>query len=144
MSGRLRPPACDTGGVADVTPLQGELQTQVMSALWRLGTGTVQQVHKALPSRYRGAYNTTQTVLNRLAERGLLSRKREGIAIVYKPKVTEAEYLASSIEQTLSAASADARQVALAQLIGGMDSDELSGLQELAKEISSARKGRRK
>lgn len=127
-----------------MTPLQGELQTQVMSVLWRLGSGTVQQVHAALPSRYRGAYNTTQTVLNRLAERGLLSRKREGIAIVYKPKVTEAEYLSRSIEQTLSAASADARQVALAQLIGGMDSDELTGLQELAKEITTARKGRRK
>lgn len=126
-----------------MTPLQGELQTQVMSALWRLGSGTVEQVRTALPSRYRGAYNTTQTVLNRLAERGLLSRRREGIAIVYKPKVTEAEYLARSIQHTLAAASADARQVALAQLIGGMDTAELSELQELAKEIATARKGRR-
>lgn len=127
-----------------MTPLQGELQTQVMSALWRLGSGTVEQVRSALPSRYRGAYNTTQTVLNRLAERGLLARKREGVAFVYRPKVTEAEYLSRSIEHTLSGASADARQVALAQLIGGMDSDELSELQRLAKDVTNARKGRRR
>lgn len=115
-----------------------------MSTLWRLGSGTVEQVRTALPARYRGAYNTVQTVLNRLAERGLLTRERDGVAIVYRPKVTEAEYLSRSIEHTLSGASADARQVALAQLIGGMDSDELSELQRLAKEVTSARKGRRR
>jgi predicted transcriptional regulator len=126
-----------------MTPLQGELQTQVMSALWRLGEGTVEQVRSALPSRYRGAYTTVQTVLNRLAERGLLARTRVGIAMVYRPKVSEAEYLSRSIEQALSGASADARQVALAQLIGGMDGEQLSELQRLAKEVGTRRRGRR-
>ena len=32
--------------------------------------GTVEQVRGELPPRYQGAYNTVQTVLNRLAERG--------------------------------------------------------------------------
>jgi predicted transcriptional regulator len=129
--------------VTELTPLQGDLQTQVMAVLWRLGSGTVEQVRTDLPARYRGAYTTTQTVLNRLAERGLLARKRDGIAIVYRPKVTEAEYLSRSIERTLSGASADARQVALAELIGAMGSDELDELQRLAQEIAGARKGRR-
>ena len=138
---RLLP--CDTGRVPDVTPLQGELQMQVMSALWRLGSGTVEQVRTALPPRYRGAYTTIQTVLNRLAERGLLARKREGIAIVYRPKVSEADYLSRSIEHTLSGASADARQVALAQLIGTLAGEELDELQRMAKEAAAARKRRR-
>ena len=129
--------------MADLTPIQGELQTQIMAVLWRLGNGTVEQVRAALPSRYRGAYTTVQTVLNRLSERGLLSRKRAGMAIVYRPKVSEAEYLSRSIERTLAGASADARQVALAQLIGGMDRSELTELQRMAKGIGKARKGRR-
>ena len=127
-----------------MTPLQGELQTQVMSALWRLGEGTVEQVRSALPPRYRGAYTTVQTVLNRLAERGLLARRRVGIAMVYRPKVSEAEYLSRSIEQALSGASADARQVALAQLIGDLDGEQLSELQRLAKEVGKARGRRRR
>jgi predicted transcriptional regulator len=128
--------------MADVTPFTGELQTQVMSALWRRGSGTVEQVRSALPPRYRGAYNTIQTVLNRLAERGVLSRSRSGNAIEYRPVFSEAEYLSRSISQTLAAASMDARQAALARLIGGLDKGELEDLQRLAKEMGKARRRR--
>lgn len=128
--------------MADVAPFTGELQTQVMSALWRLGSGTVEQVRSALPPRYRGAYNTTQTVLNRLAERGLLSRVRAGNAIEYRPVFSEAEYLSRSITNTLAAASMDARQAALARLIGGLDKRELADLQQLAKETGPPRRKR--
>lgn len=126
-----------------ITPIQGELQVQLMAALWRIEAGTVEQVRAALPARYRGAYTTVQTVLNRLAERGLLSRRRTGQAIFYRPRVTEAEYLSGSIERTLATASPDARQAALAQLIGALDRDELSEVQRLAKEVARARTGRR-
>ena len=128
--------------MAGVTPIQGELQTQVMAALWRLGTGTVEQVRSELPSRYRGAYTTVQTVLNRLAERGLLSRAREGRGIVYRPEVSEADYLSRTIRHTLAGASNDARQAALANIIGGLDARELSEVQKLAKEAGSRRRRR--
>lgn len=49
-----------------------------MGALWRIGEGRVGEVRGALPERYRSAYTTVQTVLNRLSERGLLSRERAG------------------------------------------------------------------
>ena len=128
--------------MADLTPFTGELQTQVMSALWRLGSGTVEQVRSGLPPRYRGAYNTIQTVLNRLAERGLLSRTKAGNAIEYRPVFSEAEYLSRSISQTLAAASLDARQAALARLIGGLEKEELQDLQRLAKEMGKTRRRR--
>lgn len=128
--------------MADVTPLTGELQTQIMSALWRLGSGTVEQVRSALPPRYRGAYNTVQTVLNRLAERGLLSRKKSGNAIEYRPVFSEAEYLSRSISQTLAGASMDARQAALARLIGTLDKEELADLQALARQMGDERRKR--
>lgn len=128
--------------MAEVTPFTGELQAQIMSALWRLGSGTVEQIRGALPPRYRGAYNTIQTVLNRLAERGLLSRKKAGNAIEYRPVLSEAEYLSRSISQTLAGASMDARQAALARLIGGLDKDELADLQQLAKEMGDKRRKR--
>src|ERR1700755_2685624 len=103
-----------------------------MSALWRLGAGTVEQVRSELPGRYRGAYNTVQTVLNRLAERGLLERVREGRGFVYRPLLSEAEYLSGSIRRTLAGASSDARQAALASIIGGLRPDELAELEALA------------
>jgi predicted transcriptional regulator len=120
--------------------IQGELQAQAMAALWRLGSGTVEQVRGELPSRYRGAYNTVQTILNRLTDRGLLGRERAGRGFVYRPLLSEAEYLSGSIRRTLAGASSDARQAALASIIGGLRPDELAELEALA---GQARAGRR-
>jgi predicted transcriptional regulator len=75
-----------------------------------------------------------QTVLNRLAEGGLLRRVREGRGFVYEPQVSEAEYLSGSIRRTLSGASSGARQAALASIISGLRPDELTKLQQLARE----------
>lgn len=128
--------------MAEDTRISGELQTQLMSAMWRLGAGTVEQVRSELPPRYRGAYTTVQTVLNRLAERGLLSRHKVGNAIEYRPKISEAEYLSRSIAQTLAGASSDARQAALARVIADLDKGELSALQRLARDIAGKRRQR--
>lgn len=127
--------------MAEMTPIQGELQVQIMAVLWRLEEGTVEQVRSALPRRYRGAYTTVQTVLNRLVERGMLTRRKEGTTFVYVPSFSEAEYLSKSIEHTLSGASSEARQVALAQLVGGLERKQITELQKLAKEIDRRRSG---
>jgi predicted transcriptional regulator len=116
------------------SPVLGDLQAQIMSAMWRLEAATVEEVRSALPTRYRGAYNTVQTVLNRLAERGLLTRRKRGNAIEYRPKLSEAEFLSRSIASTLAGASSGARQAVLARLVGGLDQEELDELRQLAEE----------
>lgn len=130
--------------MAELKPIQGELQGQIMPVLWRIESGTVEQIRAALPARYRSAYNTVQTVLNRLVERGLLARERRGHAFVYRPLVSEADYLSRSIETTLAGASSEARQIALAQLVGGLGSDELDELRAVAAEIDGQRRRRRR
>ncbi len=128
--------------MTDDTRISGELQTQLMAAIWRLGAGTVEQVRSEVPPRYRGAYTTVQTVLNRLADRGLLSRHKVGNAIEYRPKISEADYLSRSIASTLSGASVGARQAALARLIADLDRGELSELQRMAREVGEKRRKR--
>jgi predicted transcriptional regulator len=124
--------------MTEAAPIKGELQLQLMSVLWRLGSGTVEQIRASLPARYRSAYTTVQTVLNRLADRGLVKRERKGNAILYWPKISEAAYLSRTIEMTMAGASAEARQTVLAQLVGTLGDDEVARLQGLARR---ARKG---
>ena len=121
----------------DITPFQGELQAQVMSAMWRLREATVDQVRDALAQD--SAYTTVQTVLNRLADRGLLAREREGRHFRYVTLVSEAEYVSGSLRRTLAGASVDARQAALAQLIGALGEDERAELAHLADEAAKRR-----
>jgi predicted transcriptional regulator len=129
--------------VTDRSGITGELQTQIMGVLWRLGSGTVEEVRSALPPRYRGAYNTVQTVLNRLVERDLLERERQGRGFTYRPVVSEAEYLSQNIDRALAGASSQARQAVLASLLGGLEQSEFDELRDLAQQ-AGVRRGRRR
>jgi predicted transcriptional regulator len=110
--------------------VQGEVQLEVMKAVWRTGGGSVEDIRRAMPARYRGAYTTTQTVLNRLAERGLVSRTPGDAArgptgrITYRPAIREEDYFVESLEQALAGASAEARRAAVARLAGRLGGDE--------------------
>lgn len=128
-----------TDTMAKTTPMQGELQHQIMAALWRLGEGTVEAVRSELPEDHRGAYTTVQTVLNRLAERGMLTRHKDGRGLAYQPVLTEAEYLSRSMEHTLAGATPSARQAALAALLGGMAPNELDEVRRLARRVAKSR-----
>lgn len=120
--------------------LQGEVQMEVMRTLWRLGgPSTVEDVRRAMPARRHGAYTTVQTILNRLAERGLLSRERRGKPMFYEPKISEADYYSRSVRQTLATASEDARRTALAQLVGDMAPGERDEIAALAREVAQRR-----
>jgi len=121
-------------------PIQGELQERVMRIIWRRDRGTVEDVRQALPTPYRGAYTTVQTILNRLADRGLLKREKTGKAFVYSAKISEADYLAGSLNRTLAGASEAARRAALATLVGKLDPSEMDEIRSLAAEIGRKRK----
>ena len=123
----------------EAAQFSGALQQELMRVLWRDGPGTVEGVRERLPKKSRGAYTTVQTVLNRLSERGLLHRELQGSAIVYTPRLSEVQYLERSINEALSGASDEARQAALAGLVGELDEKELKAVRSKAAVI----KGRR-
>lgn len=110
-----------------------------MAVLWRTGPGTVEHVREGLPARHRSAYTTVQTVLNRLTDRGLVSRVRRGRTMVYTAQLSEAQYLSQSLERALAGASLEARQVALTQLIGGLDPEEFERFGDQARRLRGRR-----
>ena len=123
------------------THLQGELQVALMHVLWRVGEASVQEARNRLPRRFRdSAYTTVQTVLNRLAGRGLVARRRKGRAIAYTPKVSEADYYSRSLRDALAPASSEARRSVLAQLVGDLKPSERAEIESLVVEARRRRK----
>lgn len=110
-----------------------------MAAVWKLGEAKVEDVRVLLPARNRRAYTTVQTVMNRLAERGLLTRERSGNAFVYRAKYEEGDYLAERIGQRLAEASPDARRQALVSLIEDLEPGELDEVARLTARIKRQR-----
>ena len=135
--------------MTETPTFHGALQASLMRVLWTTGGGTVQMVRDALPPDDQHAYTTIQTVLNRLAERGLVEREKRGgetrgPVFAYRPAVTEHEYVSATIGRVLSDASPSVRDAALAQLVSGLDPRELRKLEGLAADVDRrrAKKGR--
>lgn len=117
-----------TGARKGQLELRGDLQVEIMQLVWQLGAATVDDVRDKQPQSRRPAYNTVQTVMNRLTERGLLKRERSGRAYVYRPAYAEPEYLAQAMRERLAGASRETRQAALLNLIEGLDGEDLAEL----------------
>ena len=68
------------------TLTEGELR--IMDAVWRLGRASVRDVADALQPKNGVAYNTVQTMLGILTDKGYLHRVKEGRAFVYEAQVS--------------------------------------------------------
>ena len=68
--------------------LPPRLELECLKALWELGEGNVKQVRDALAAERALAYTTVMTVLDRLARRGGVDRRKVGRSFVYVPVLT--------------------------------------------------------
>jgi predicted transcriptional regulator len=120
---------------------RGDLQAEVMAAVWRLGEATVEQVRELQPAERRSAYTTIQTVLNRLVDRGFLSRAKEGRRFVYRARADQIDYLTRTIGDRLGRASPEARRSVLMNMVEELEPEDLEELARFAEQIRRARRG---
>lgn len=71
-----------------VRELPPRLELECLKALWVIGEGNVKQVRDVLASDRDFAYTTVMTVLDRLARRGAVHRRKVGRSFVYVPALT--------------------------------------------------------
>jgi len=94
--------------ILDLSPLE----LDCMNALWPVGEATVRDIQQALyPTRPR-AYTTIMTILDRMAQKGIVLRHKSGRAWVYRPNLSAQE----------------ARSQALAHLVDGFFAGSSEGL----------------
>jgi predicted transcriptional regulator len=79
----------------------GELQLEVLKTLWRIGAGTVAEIHQGLEGGARLAHNTVATLLRRLEARGLVRHRQEGRKFIYEPAVTERRVMGNVADDVL-------------------------------------------
>jgi BlaI family penicillinase repressor len=61
------------------------LELECLRVLWAMGEGNARSVREALAPGRTLAYTTVLTLLERLAKRGQLSRRKDGRSFIYKP-----------------------------------------------------------
>ena len=82
---------------ASVTLTEGE--QRLMEVIWRRRHATVAQVLEQLPEDERPAFNTVQTLLRILEQKGYLRHEEAGRAFVYYPVVARVEATRAAVKQ---------------------------------------------
>ena len=70
--------------LAEQAPSERELD--VLKALWELGEGSVRDVHGRMHPSAGLHFNTVQTLLRIMEDKGLVGHRAEGRTFVYSPK----------------------------------------------------------
>ena len=116
----------------------GELERAVMEHVW--GTDTevsVREVHEALRHERDLAYTTVMTVMSRLTHKGILTRRRDGRAYLYRATDSREQLAATSIRDQLAGLEAQDRRVALLHFLDGASAEELDDLRAALRAVEA-------
>jgi predicted transcriptional regulator len=92
-----------------------ELQLMILTVLWEKGEASVLDIHDALRNERRIAQSTVATLLSRMDEKGVVSRREEGRSYVYRASVTPDQVRRSVMSE-------------FSELTGNLFSGEVAGL----------------
>jgi BlaI family penicillinase repressor len=121
------------------TPTPRELE--ILKVLWEDGPSSVRRVHRRLLAREPDlAYNTVQTLLRLMDDKGLVRHDLDGRAFIYDARFTRDESMARFLERVFDGAASELVQSLLRT--ERVSADELDQIQDL---IDAARRkdGRR-
>jgi predicted transcriptional regulator len=83
--------------ILDLAPLE----LDCMNALWPSGEATVREIQQALRATRPRAYTTIMTILDRLAQKGVVQRRKAGRAWVYRANLSTDEARSQAVSQVV-------------------------------------------
>lgn len=118
----------------------GPLERQVLEEAWRCQEISVRDVFVSFDERI--AYTTLMTTLDRLFKKGLLSRRKNGRAFLYSPRLTRAEFeqgIAEDVIDGLLGRGAHGVEPVLACIVDAVSENDRELLDELDRLIREKR-----
>jgi BlaI family penicillinase repressor len=106
-------------------------ELEIMSVLWKLGSGTVTDVRDALPDDL--AYTTVLSLIRTMEEKKLVRHSAEGRAHRYFPLVTEAAVRRSALRRLVDTVFQGSPELILSQLVSDrkLSKDDLRRMRAL-------------
>jgi BlaI family penicillinase repressor len=120
----------------------GELEYAVLFSVCERGAASARDVYLQVGQADGLAYTTIAKVLDRLHAKGLVARKRKGVAFVYRPRLTWRVIEFARARVSLSKLLGPAPRPAVATLVEAMESLDPELLDELERAVA-ARRGTR-
>ncbi len=121
----------------------GELEAEIMERMWDRGSSSVRDIYECLAERREIAYTTVMTVMGRLADKGLLSRRQQGRAYLYSPSETRGSFCAGVVRSVVEGLFGGANRPVLAHFVEQLSEEDGADLDMLAAIIDEKRRERR-
>jgi len=117
-------------------PTPAELE--VLQVIWEQGPSTVRQVMTALNRQRPRAYTSVMSLMNVMAEKGLLSQKPKGRAFLYSAKVSRGKTQSRMVKDLLSRAFDDSAAALVTHLLeqAKPNSEELDEIRKTIAEFA--------
>jgi predicted transcriptional regulator len=116
-------------------PSPSKRELEILKALWVLGSGSVREIHQCLCPNEELAFNTVQTILRVMEEKGLVGHRNQGRIFIYYPRHSRERVAARFLNKVFDGA---LDQLVLTLLNAKETSPE--ELKELERLITHARK----
>ena len=115
------------------SPTLTDGEARLMNVLWDRKAATVAEVIAALPRKPAVAYNTVQTLLRILEDKGYVAHDKVGRAFTYRPLIDRHDARRSAIGHLVSRLFDDSRRLLLLNLLEEerIDAKELARLKKL-------------
>jgi predicted transcriptional regulator len=114
-----------------------ETELELMSILWKLEEGSVNEVIEQLPKERDLAYTSVSTILRILEQKGILKTRKEGRGHVYIPQLKKNDYEAKAVRHVVERVFNGTPVALVRQLLGAvkLDENELKELKALIDQI---------
>jgi BlaI family transcriptional regulator, penicillinase repressor len=118
----------------------GDLEYAVLVKLWELGTASARDIHDRVGEPVGLVYTTITKVLDRLHEKGLVSRKRRSKAFSYRAKIARDVVDQARARTALSRLLGSRPRAAVATLVAAVESIDPKLLDELERVVAARRR----
>lgn len=137
MNSEIRNFRLDANGLERIL---GELEAALMERLWVAGEATIGEIHEGISEERELSFNTVMTVMNRLVEKGLLTKHRSGRRYQYRPVKNKQQFLEDVSRDIATGFVRDFGDFAVAQFATALAEENPDKLAELERFVADWQK----
>ena len=141
MTARRRSQAVFRPGREGLAKVLGELEADIMEYIWaQPGPVSARAVDDEIGPARGVQYITLVTVLNNLWKKKLLSRRRDGRAYAYAPRISREDFIRNVSHQIMSGIVSLDRDLAISSFVDVLAENAPEQLQRLKDQVAAKRR----
>lgn len=118
----------------------GPLEAKIMNILWNSSELAIKDVQQKLEKEKKTSFNTVMTVMNRLVEKEVLTKRMEGRGSLYRPVLTKNDFLERQSKELMNGLIDEFGQLVVSHMIDSLEEADESLIAKLEQKIKEMKK----